>query len=51
MELVDDINVCIDEQYADKEALEELKREDALSLLRLLNGYIAYLQKQKATKV
>jgi hypothetical protein len=48
MELIDDVNVCLDEQYADKEKLATLKDEDALSLLKLLNGYINYLQKQKA---
>ena len=48
MELIDDINVCLDEKYADKEKLESLKENDALSLLRLLNGYIKYLQRQKA---
>jgi len=47
MELIDDINVCIDEQYAEAERLEKLKQEDGVALLKLLNGYIAYLQKQK----
>jgi four helix bundle protein len=50
MELIDDINVCIDQTYAQKADLEALKKEDALSLLRLLNGYISYLQKQKAAE-
>jgi len=48
MELIDDINVCLDEKYADQEKLATLKDEDALSLLKLLNGYISYLQRQKA---
>ena len=48
MELIDDINVCLDEEFADAKELEALKEEDALSLLKLLNGYINYLQKQKA---
>jgi len=47
MEFIDDINVCIDEQYAEVERLEKLKQEDGVALLKLLNGYIAYLQKQK----
>jgi four helix bundle protein len=47
MELIDDINVCIDENYAKAEQLEAMKKEDGVELLRLLNGYIAYLQKQK----
>ena len=50
LELVDQINVCLDEGYADAEPLEQLKSEDALSVLKLLNGYIAYLQKQKVTR-
>lgn len=50
LELVDQINVCLDEGYADAEPLERLKSEDGLSVLKLLNGYIAYLQKQKATR-
>jgi len=50
LELVDQINVCLDEEYADAEPLEQLKSKDGLSVLKLLNGYIAYLQKQKATK-
>ncbi|MEI7835867.1 MAG: four helix bundle protein [Planctomycetota bacterium] len=46
-ETVDGINVCIDETYAAKEHLDDLKK-DAANLLRLLNGYIRYLQKQRA---
>jgi len=45
-EIVDDINVCIDEVYAKKEHLDDLKT-DAARVLRLLNGYIAYLQRQR----
>ncbi|HOF17648.1 MAG TPA: four helix bundle protein [Phycisphaerae bacterium] len=48
MELIDQIHVCIDERYADKERLEQFKREDCLELLKLLNGYIGYLQRKKA---
>lgn len=48
MEIVDDINVCIDERYAKKEHLLNLK-EDALDVLRLLNGYIGYLGKKKSS--
>jgi len=48
LELVDHINTCLDESYADAQHLEALKREDAVALVKLLNGYIAYLQKQKA---
>jgi len=45
-ETVDQINVCIDEQYAKPEHLENLKSE-AVRVHKLLNGYIRYLQKQK----
>ena len=47
MELIDDINVCIDEQYADEHHLTDLKEADGLGLLKLLNGYIKYLQRRK----
>jgi four helix bundle protein len=49
LELVDDINICVDEKYADTKLLEELKK-DAKDVLRLLNGYIAYLQRKKASQ-
>jgi four helix bundle protein len=45
-ELVDDINACIDENYAKKEHLMDLKAH-GMKVLKLLNGYIAYLQKRK----
>ncbi len=45
-EIADDINVCEDEQYAAPDHLQSL-REDAADVLRLLNGYIAYLQRQR----
>jgi len=48
LELIDQINVCIDEGYIERHSLETLKERDAVKLLRLLNGYIAYLQKQKS---
>jgi four helix bundle protein len=46
MELVDDIGVCLDEQYAKPEHLSDL-RKDAVQVLRLLNGYINYLAERK----
>ena len=46
MELVDDLNVCIDEQYFSKEYIDELKQE-AYRINKMLNGYIAYLKKRK----
>ncbi len=45
-EIVDDINVCIDESYADLERLNKLKQEGYIVLKRL-NGYIKYLRKCK----
>ena len=45
-ELVDDINICIDEQYADVKALMRLK-EEGFQLLHRMNGYIAYLKGRK----
>jgi four helix bundle protein len=45
-ELIDDINVCVDEKYADENRLNELK-EQGYIVLKKLNGYIKYLQKCK----
>jgi len=45
-ELVDDINTCIDQHYAKRDHLADLKA-DAQEVVRLLNGYIAYLQKHR----
>ncbi len=47
-EIVDDINTCADEEYAAQEHLDDLK-EDAAAVLRLLNGYIRYLQESRRT--
>jgi four helix bundle protein len=46
MELIDDLNVCIDEEYFSLDYLEELK-EEGYRINKMLNGYIAYLQKRK----
>lgn len=46
-ELLDDLNICIDEQYFSRERVEGLKNE-GLTLLHRINGYIAYLRKRKA---
>jgi len=45
-ELIDDINICIDEGYFQLKHLEDLKKQ-AYIVLKILNGYIAYLKKQK----
>lgn len=43
-ELMDDLNCCQDQQYFKKEHLDDL-RNDAKEVIRLINGYIRYLQK------
>ena len=43
-ELLDDVNLCIDEGYAKVDHLDTL-RSDALHVLKLINGYNAYLKK------
>ncbi len=49
-ELIDDINVCIDENYIELERLTELKKEGYM-VLKKLNGYIKYLRKCKEETV
>jgi four helix bundle protein len=45
-ELVDDLNVCQDEQYIDATTIAELKAE-AWRVLGLINGYLRYLRDRK----
>ncbi|MDO8885535.1 four helix bundle protein [Candidatus Oleimmundimicrobium sp.] len=45
-ELIDDLNVCIDENYAELNRLNKLKKE-GYDILKKLNGYIKYLCKCK----
>ncbi len=47
-ELIDDLNVCIDENYFPTNEIEVLKAESYI-LLHRLNGYICYLRKRKAS--
>ena len=47
-ELVDDLNVCLDEHYLPPENVAELK-QNAQSVLGLLNGYLRYLRKRSAS--
>jgi four helix bundle protein len=42
-ELVDDLNVCLDENYLSPEEATKLKAQ-ARSVLRLINGYLRYLR-------
>ena len=44
-ELRDDINACEDQGYFDKKHLDDL-RDDAMSVIKLLNGYISYLKRK-----
>ncbi len=45
-ELIDDLNICFDEQYCPEEHISQLK-EQAYAINKKLNGYIAYLSKRK----
>jgi len=42
--VIDDLNVCVDEQYGDAALVAELKH-DGYALIRRVNGYIGYLRK------
>jgi len=46
MELIDDLNTCIDEEYFPLDDLEELKAE-GYTVNKMLNGYIGYLKRRK----
>ena len=48
-ELQDDLNVCIDEEYADITYLTELKQEGN-DLNHRINGYIAYFRRRKQSE-
>jgi four helix bundle protein len=45
-ELIDDFNVCVDENYGDQALVEELQN-DADKLVARINSYIAYLLRSK----
>ena len=45
-ELIDDINVCIDENYISEVRMVEFK-EQGYGLLKRINGYIKYLRLRK----
>ena len=49
MELIDDLNVCIDEKYFPFDFLKKLK-EEGYTVNKMLNGYIAYLKKKRTEK-
>lgn len=46
MELIDDLNTCIDEEYFPVDYLNSLKSE-GYRVNKLLNGYIIYLKKRR----
>ena len=46
MELIDDLNTCIDEEYFSLDYLVELKTE-GYTVNKILNGYIAYLSQKE----
>jgi four helix bundle protein len=47
MELIDDLNTCIDEKYVEQSYLNQLK-DEGYRINKMLNGYIGYLKKRKA---
>ena len=49
-ELIDDFNECYDNAYIDQGYRDELK-SDAYQLMKLLNGYIASIKRQKSKSV
>ena len=46
-ELIDDVNVCDDEQYLESAEISPLKQQ-GWRVYQLLNGYIRYLRQRKA---
>ena len=46
MELIDDLNTCMDEEYFPIDYLNNLKKE-GYRVNKILNGYIAYLKKRR----
>ena len=48
-EILDDLNVCEDEDYGDQKLVAEL-RADAHKLIARINSYIAYLRKSQQGK-
>jgi four helix bundle protein len=47
-ELVDDLNICIDQKYYPEKEMLELKQK-ANDVKKLLNGFVAYLKRCKAS--
>ena len=49
-ELIDDFNECYDNAYINQDYRDELK-SDAYQLMKVLNGYIASIKRQKSKSV
>ena len=47
-ELVDDLNICSDENYLSRDEATSLK-EQARAVLALINGYLRYLRRRSST--
>jgi four helix bundle protein len=47
-ELVDDLNICLDEQYLSSDKVAKLK-EQARGVLILINGYLRYLRSRSSS--
>ena len=47
-ELVDDLNICLDENYLSSDEVAKLK-EEACGVLILINGYLRYLRSRSST--
>ena len=47
-ELVDDLNICLDENYLSNEEVAKLK-EQARNVLLLINGYLRYLRSRSSS--
>jgi len=47
MELIDDLNTCIDEKYSEQSYIEQLK-DEGYRINKMLNGYIGYLKRRKS---
>ncbi|SRR5713101_7312202 len=47
-ELVDDLNVCLDENYVSSDEVAK-RKEEARSVLALINGYLRYLRSRSSS--
>ena len=47
-ELMDDLNICLDENYRSSEEVAKLK-DQALDVLNLINGYVRYLRSRSTS--